>query len=57
MTITKTTLKQSIKITKLMIKEYNKQSLEFTFLASHNDKQVLRMEGKIQAYKSLLNNF
>ena len=57
MTITKTTLKQSIERAELMIQEYNKQSKEFTFLASSNDKKVLRLEGNIEAFESLLNNY
>ena len=57
MTITKTTLKQSIERAELMIQEYNKQSKEFTFLASSNDKKVLRLGGNIEAFESLLNNY
>jgi hypothetical protein len=57
MTISKTLLKREIETTEFLIQSYNEESKNFPQIASHNDKQVLKMQGKIEAYKSLILNF
>ena len=55
MTISKKLLKNEIETTKFLIEQCNEESRNFPQIASHNNKQVLRMEGKIQAFNDLLN--
>ena len=57
MTISKTLLRKEIETTEFLIQSYNEESKKFQQIASHNDKQVLKMQGKIEAYKSLILNF
>lgn len=57
MTISKTLLRKEIETTKFLIQEYNEESQKFPQISSHNDKQVLKMQGKIEAYESLISNF
>ncbi len=57
MTISKKLLRNEIETTKFLIDQYNEESRNFPQIASHNDKQVLKMQGKIEAYKSLILNF
>ena len=57
MTISKTLLRREIETTEFLIQSYNEESKNFPQIASHNDKQVLKMQGKIEAYKSLILNF
>jgi hypothetical protein len=54
MTISKTLLRKEIETTKFLIQAYNEESQKFPQIASHNDKQVLKMQGKIEAYESLI---
>ena len=55
MTISKTFLRKQIETFESIIEAYNEESINFPQIASHNAKQVLRLEGKIQAYKGFLN--
>ena len=55
MTISKKLLRNEIDTLKNLIESYNEESRIFPQIASHNAKQVLRMEGKIQAFESLIN--
>jgi hypothetical protein len=55
MTISKKLLRNEINTLKLVIESYNEESRKFPQIASHNAKQVLRMEGKIQAFEALIN--
>ena len=55
MTISKTFLRKQIETFESIIEAYNEESRNFPQIASHNAKQVLRLEGKIQAYKGFLN--
>lgn len=55
MTISKTFLRKQIQDYKNLIESYNEESRNFPQIASHNAKQVLRMEGKIQAFEALIN--
>ncbi len=57
MTISKTLLKKEIETTEFLIQSYNEESKKYPQIAIHNDKQVLKMQGKIEAYKSLIQNF
>ena len=57
MQISKTLLRREIETTKYVITQYNDESKKYPQIASHNNKQVLKMEGKIEAYESLLSNF
>ena len=57
MTISKTLLRKEIETIKFLIQEYNEESQKFPQIASHNDKQVLKMQGKIEAYEYLILNF
>ncbi len=57
MQISKTLLRREIETTKYIIEQYNEESQKFPQIAHHNNKQVLKMEGKIEAYESLLRNF
>lgn len=57
MTITKTILRKEIKSTEFLIQAYNEESQNYPQVAHHNDKQVLKMRGKIEAYESLIRNF
>lgn len=54
MTISKKILRKEIEATELLIQYYNEESQKYPQIAHHNDKQVLKMEGKIEAYKSLI---
>ena len=55
MTISKTFLRKEIETFKSIIEQYNEESKNFPQIATHNAKQVLRLEGKIQAYNEFLN--
>jgi len=57
MTISKTLLRKEIETTQFLIESYNEESARYPQIASHNDKQVLKMQGKIEAYQSLIANF
>jgi len=57
MTISKTLLKKEIETTEFLIQSYNEESKKYPQIANHNDKQVLKMQGKIEAYNSLIQNF
>ncbi len=57
MTISKTLLKKEIETTEFLIQSYNEESKKYPQISNHNDKQVLKMQGKIEAYKSLIQNF
>jgi hypothetical protein len=57
MTITKTILREEIKNTEYLIEAYNEESKNYPQAAHHNNKQVLKMRGKIEAYESLIRNF
>jgi len=57
MTISKTLLRKEIEATEFLIQSYNQESATYPQIASHNDKQVLKMQGKIEAYQSLIANF
>ena len=57
MTISKKILREEIERTEFLIQAYNEESQKYPQIAHHNDKQVLKMEGKIEAYKSLISNF
>ena len=54
MTISKTLLRKEIETTKFLIQSYNEESAKYPQIASHNDRQVLKMKGKIEAYESLM---
>jgi hypothetical protein len=55
MTISKKLLRNEIDTLKNLIESLNEESRNFPQIASHNAKQVLRMEGRIQAFSDLLN--
>ena len=57
MTISKTLLRNEIETTKYLIEDYNKESRNFPEMKYHNDKQVLKMMGRLEAYESLLKTF
>jgi polyhydroxyalkanoate synthesis regulator protein len=54
MTISKTFLRKQIETFKAIIEQYNEESKNFPQIASHNAKQVLKLEGQIQAYQGLI---
>ena len=55
MTISKTFLRKQIETFKVIIEGYNEESKNFPQISSHNAKQVLKLEGQIQAYQDLVN--
>lgn len=55
MAITKKLLKRSIEDTIILINSYNEESRKFPQIAHHNDKRVLKLQGKIEAYYEMLN--
>ena len=57
MQISKTLIKRQLETTKYIIEQYNEESQKFPQIAHHNNKQVLKMEGKIEVYESLLRDF
>ena len=57
MQISKKLLKIFIKDLHLLIRSYNEDSEKFPQVKYHNDKQILKMEGKIEAYQNLINHF
>jgi len=57
MTISKKILRNEIETTKFLIEQYNEESRNFPQIKFNNDKQVLKMMGKIEAYESLIKTF
>ena len=57
MTISKKLLRNEIETTKFLIEQRNEESRNFPQIKFNNDKQVLKMMGKIEAYESLIQAF
>ena len=54
MQIPKRLLKSFIRDSKHLIESYENDSKKHPVLKSYNDKQILRLEGKIEAWEALL---
>ncbi len=57
MTISKKLLRNEIETTKYLIERYNEESRNFPQIKFNNDKQVLKMMGKLEAFESLIKTF
>jgi len=57
MTISKKLLRNEIETTKYLIEQYNEESRNFPQIKFNNDKQVLKMMGKLEAFESLIKTF
>lgn len=57
MTISKKLLRNEIETAKYLIEQYNEESRNFPQIKFHNDKQVLKMMGALEAYESLIKTF
>ena len=57
MTISKKLLRNEIETTKYLIEQYNEESRNFPQIKFNNDKHVLKMMGKLEAFESLIKTF